>query len=197
MGHGGQGGDVGHIAQRVADRLAIHGLGAGIDQLGKRGWVFGIGKAHLDAHLREGVGKQVVGASVQRGGRHDVVARLGNGLDRVRNGSHAGGHRQRTNAAFHGGHARFQHAIGGVHDAAVNVASHLQVKQVGPMLRIVKGVGHCLVDRHGHSLGGGVRRIAAMHGQSFQFHERVSCSWGETGRLSDSLHTASRLDRLL
>jgi hypothetical protein len=57
---------VGHIAQRVAHRFAIHRLGACINQLGKRGRVACIGKAHLNAHLREGVGKQVVGAAVQR-----------------------------------------------------------------------------------------------------------------------------------
>ena len=60
-----QSGQVGHIAQRVANGLAKHGLGTRINQLAKSGWVGGVGKSGLNAHLGKGVRKQVVGAAVQ------------------------------------------------------------------------------------------------------------------------------------
>ena len=174
VGDLGQRCDVGHIPQRVAHRLAIHRLGAAVDQSGKAGWVARVGKAHRDALLGQRVGKQVVGAAVQRTGRHDVVTRFGNGLDGVGDGGHARGHRQRSNTAFQGRQPRFQHAIGGVHDAAVDVAGHLQVEQVGPVLGVVKRVGHRLVDGDGHGLGGRVGGVAAMNGDGFELHV-ISC----------------------
>jgi hypothetical protein len=45
-----------------------------------------IGKARADAELRQRVGKQIVGAAIQGRGRHDVIARFGDGLDRIGNG---------------------------------------------------------------------------------------------------------------
>jgi hypothetical protein len=110
VGDGGQGLEVGDVAQRVADRFAVDGLGAGVDQRREGGRVAVVGKAHLDAELGQGVGEQVVGAAVQRGGRDDVVAGFGDGLDRVGDGRHPGGHRQPGDAAFHGRHAGFEHA---------------------------------------------------------------------------------------
>ena len=174
MGHGGQRGKVGDIAQRVAHGFAVHRLGAGVDQFGKRGWIARIGKSHLNAHLGKGVRKQVVGATVQRGAGHDVVTRFGNGLNRVGDCRHARGHGQRANAALHGRHTGFQHAIGGVHDAAVDVARHLQVKQVGTVLGVVKRIGHGLVNGYRHSLGSGVRRVATVNCQCFNLHEVIS-----------------------
>ncbi len=64
----------------------------------------------------------------------------------------------------------FQHIGGRVHDAGVDIARHLQVKQVGAMLRAVKSVGHRLVDGHGRSLGGRVGRIACVNGQCLDAH---------------------------
>jgi hypothetical protein len=84
----------------------------------------------------------------------DVVAGLGNGQHRISDRRLARSQRQRRDAAFQRGHALFQHVLRGVHDARVDVARHLQVEQVGAVLRAVEGVGHRLVQRHGHGLGG-------------------------------------------
>jgi hypothetical protein len=67
-------------------------------------------------------------------------------------------------------HAGFQHGVGGVHDAAVDVACHLQVKQVSAVLGVVKRVSHGLVNRHSHRFGGGVGRVATVYGNGFDFH---------------------------
>jgi hypothetical protein len=174
VGHIGQRTDIGHIAQRVADGFDEYRLGPGVDQLAEAGRIARIGKAHLDALLREGVGKQVVGAAVERAGRHDVVTRFGQGLDGGGDGSHARCHGQCGNAAFERRDALFQHVGGGIHDARVDIARDLQIKQIGAMLGAVKRVGHRLVDGHGHSLGGGVGGIAGMYGECLYAHVCVS-----------------------
>ena len=176
VGHIGQRLNVGHVAQRVADGFDEHGLGLGIDQLAKAGRIARVGKAHLNALLREGVGKQVVGAAVERAGADDVVAGFGQCLNRRGDGGHARCHGQRGNAALQCRHALFQHIGGGVHDAGVDIARHLQVKQVGAMLGAVERVGHCLVDGDGAGFGGGVRGVAGMNGEGFNAHECVSIS---------------------
>ncbi|OQC12820.1 MAG: hypothetical protein BWX79_01112 [Alphaproteobacteria bacterium ADurb.Bin100] len=67
MGHGREGADIGHVAQRIAHGFAVDRLGALVDQRGKSGRVARIGKTHRDAHLWKGMGKQVIGSAVQRG----------------------------------------------------------------------------------------------------------------------------------
>ena len=62
--HFSQCSDVGNIAQRVANRFAVNCFGARVDQFAKRCRIAVICKTHLNAHLREGVGKQVVGTAV-------------------------------------------------------------------------------------------------------------------------------------
>ena len=168
--HIGQRADVGHIAQRVADGLNKHRLGLGINQLAKAGWVARIGKAHLNALLRERMGKQVVGAAVERAGGDDVVAGLCNGLDGVGGGGHARCHGQRRNTAFQRCDALFQHIGRRVHDAGVDIALHFEVKQIRAVLGAVKGIGHRLVDRNDDGFGRGIRAVSSVHGQCFDAH---------------------------
>src|SRR5690606_4442860 len=73
-------------------------------------------------------------------------------------------------AALQRRHALLRHVGGGVHDAGVNVARHLQIEQVGAMLGVVEGVGGGLVDRHSHGLGGRVRAVAGVDSEGFGFH---------------------------
>jgi hypothetical protein len=94
-----------------------------------------------------------------------------------------------ADAAFHRRQSRFEHAVGRVHDAAVDIARHFQVEQVGAVLGVVEGIGHRLVDRDYDGLGGGIGAVAAVNGNGFDFHE-VSCDrrkgsqglCGSTGR---------------
>ena len=153
----GQSTQIGHIAQWVANRFTKNGLGARINQRGKGFWLAWVGKAHLNALLRKGVGKQVVSAAIQRAGADDVVASFGNGLDGRRNRRHAGRHGHRRNAAFQRRDALFQHIGGRVHDAGVDIARRFQIEQVGAVLGAVEGVGHGLVDRHRDRARGRVR----------------------------------------
>ena len=172
-----------------------------VDQFGERGRITVVGKTGLDAHLRQRVGQQVVGAAIQCGRRNNVVAGFGDGLDRIGDGRHAGGHGKAADATFHFRHACLEHGVGRIHDAAIDVAGHLQVEQVGAVLRVVEGVCHRLVDRHGHGLGGGIGCIAAMNGDGFNLHVAVSSKLRILGHaaivtspaMTEAARTADRL----
>ena len=166
----GHGGDVGDVALRIAQRFHIDRLGLAVDQRLEALGLAVIGETGFDSVLGKGVGEQVVGSAIQSAGRDDVVACLGNGLNRVGDSRLTRGHRQCRQTAFQRGDPRLQNRLGGVHDAGVDVACDFQVKQIGPMLRAVKRIGHGLVNRRGNRLGGGVGRLAGMDGLGFEFH---------------------------
>ncbi|MNS80873.1 hypothetical protein D3C72_1145700 [compost metagenome] len=170
----GDRGNVGDVAARVADRLDEHGLGARIDQGCERRRVGRIGETRLDAVLRQCVRQQIEAAAVQRAGGDDVVAGLGNGLDRIGDRRLPRGQCQRADAPFQCRHALLQHVGGGVHDARIDVARYLQVEQVRSVLGVIECVGHGLVDRHRHRAGGRVGAVAAVHGQGFQLPLRIA-----------------------
>src|SRR5690606_7729193 len=79
------------------------------------------------------------------GGGHNVVAHPGNGLDRVGNGRHAGSHGQRTDTTLQGSDPLLQHIVGRIHDPRVDVAGHLEIEQIRPVLGAVERVGCGLV----------------------------------------------------
>jgi hypothetical protein len=160
--HRGQRRQVGDVALRVAQALDEDRLGAAVDQRLEARRVAVVGEADLDAVLRQRVCEQVVGAAVQRRRRHDVVARLGDGLHRIGDRRLPRGERQRRDAALERGQALLQHRLRGVHDAGVDVARHLEVEQVGTMLGAVERIGHRLVQRHGHRVRGRLGGVAGV-----------------------------------
>jgi hypothetical protein len=93
--------------------------------------------------------------------------------DRVGHGGLPRGQGECGDTAFERGQALFQHILGRVHDARIDVALNLQVEQVGSVLGIVESEGHGLVDRHGHSARGRVGIIAAVDGDGFEFPLRI------------------------
>jgi hypothetical protein len=168
--HFGQQLEVGDVAERVADRFAEDRLGFAVDHPFEACRLGCVGKAHVDAVLGQGVGEEVVGAAIERRSRDDVVSRFGDGHDRV-------GHRrlprrqgEAGDAAFHCGDALFQDILGRIHDAGVDVAGHLEVEQVGAVLRTVEGIGRCLVDRHGDRPGRRFGTVTGVDGKGFKFH---------------------------
>ncbi|MNT09499.1 hypothetical protein D3C72_1442850 [compost metagenome] len=125
------------------------------------------------------MGEQGVGAAVELGGGDNVVAGGGQRLDGVGDGGRPRRDHQTGYAPLEGGHPLFQHVVGGVHDAGVDVAGHRQVEQIRPVLGAVELVGHRLVDGHGHRLGGGIVGKAVVQGQGRIFHHTllVGCCW--------------------
>jgi hypothetical protein len=163
-------GDIDDVTCRVSQRLTVHGLGFAIDQCGHRVEVLGVCEPHLDAHLREGVREQVVGAAVQRRHADEVIAGFGNRLNGVGRSRLAGSQRQPGSPALHVCNTLLQHVVGRVHDAAVDIPQHRQVEQVGAVLSVVEGVRGSLVNRNCDGLGGGIRAIARVHCFGLDFH---------------------------
>ena len=89
------------------------------------------------------MGKEIIGAAIQLAGADDIVARFGDALNGISNGRHAGRYAKRSDTAFHCRDALFQHVSRWIHNARVDITRDLQVKQVGTVLRIIKGEGGC------------------------------------------------------
>jgi hypothetical protein len=96
------------------------------------------------------------------------------------------GQRQSADAAFHRGHALLEDILRRVHDPRVDVAGHLEVEQVGAVLRAVEGIGGRLVDRYGDCLGRRFGAVAGVDGEGFEFHAESPWKVGalpEEGRI--------------
>ena len=170
VGDVGDGLEVGDFQRGIGDGLAEQGAGLGVDGGGEVFRVVGIDEAHLDAERGQDVVELGVGAAVEVAGGDDVVAGLGEVDDGVEDGGGAGGDGEAGGAAFERGDALFEHVVGGVHQAGVDVAEFAQGEQVGGVLGAVEHVGGGAVDRHRAGVGGGVRGVAGVEAEGFEFH---------------------------
>ncbi len=82
-------------------------------------------------------------------------------LEGVADGRRAGGHRQRRHALFKRRNAPFKDVVGGVGQAAVDVAGVPKAEAVGGVLAVVEHEGGGGVDRHRAGVGGGVGGLLA------------------------------------
>ena len=126
----------------------------GVDRLGVLGQgrlvVGGVGAGHeggLNAEAAQGHVQLGDGAAVQLGRCHNVVALLTQSGEGDELGSHAGGGRYRTDAAFEGGDALLQCGDGRVGQARVDVAVLLQGEEVRGVVSVFEDEGGSLVDR--------------------------------------------------
>ena len=161
MGDGCDGVDVGDVAVGVAQGLQIDGLGVGLDGVLHLGQVVGVHEGGGDAELGQGVLQQVVAAAVDGLLGHDVVTGLCQSLDGVADGSSTGSGGQRSHAAFQRGDALLEDVLGGVGQAAIDVACVSQTEAVGGVLAVAEDVGRGLVDGHGAGIGGGIGLLLA------------------------------------
>ena len=115
-------------------------------------------EADLDAEFGQRVVEQVVGAAIEPGAGHDVIARGGEVQDGERLGRLARGQKHRGHPAFQGGDALFDDVGGRVPDAGVDVAGDFQAEQGRGVSGVVEGVRRGLVDRQRAGVGGRVRR---------------------------------------
>ena len=153
--------NVGNVAVGIAQGFQIDGLGVGPDGSGDSLQVVGVHKGGLYSELGQGMGQQIVGAAIDGFLCHDMVPRLGQSLDGVRNGRRAGGHSQRRRTALQGRDARFQHLLGGVGQPAVDIAGILQAKPGGGVGGIPEHIAGGLVDGDRTGAGGRVGLLLA------------------------------------
>ena len=156
VGDGGDGVNVGDVAVGVAQGLQIDGLGVGPDGVFHLRQVVGIHKGGAHAKLGQSVGQKVVGAAVDGLLGDDVVPLLGQSLDGIGDSGGAGGHGQGGHAALQGRNALFKDILGGVGQAAVNIARVPQSEAVGGVLGVMEHIGGGGVDGHRAGVGGGI-----------------------------------------
>jgi hypothetical protein len=155
--NGTDGGDVEHVQARVTDGFAKEQLGVRSHGGAPAVDVARLHESGLDAEASQGVVQQVLRAAIEGRAGHDV-----------RSGAHERGNRQvqrrlaagggdRADAAFQRRHALLEHRVGGVADAAVDVAGALQVEQGRRVVAGLEDERGGQVNRHGASAGGGVR----------------------------------------
>ena len=137
MGVGGLGEplNVQHGEGGVGDGLAKDRLGVGPEGGGQLliGAV-GLYKGELDAHLPHGDVEEVIGAPVDGGGGHYVVAAVGDIENGVEIGRLAGGGEHSGGTALHVADFGGYHVVGGVLKAGIEVAAGLQVEELAHVL---------------------------------------------------------------
>jgi len=76
-----------------------------------------------------------------------------------------GRHRKRGGAAFEGCDTLFQHRVGRISDAGIDVAECLQAEQRGGVIGVVKHERRGLINRCRPRAGSRIRLRAGMHGK--------------------------------
>jgi hypothetical protein len=123
VGQRGHARDVEHVQARIAQRFAEQHLGLGADRGAPGVEVARVDEGGLDAEALQGIGQQVVRAAVQGARGHDVRAGAGDGGQaQVHRGLAAGGG-DAGHAALERGDAFFEHGVGRVRDARIDVAA--------------------------------------------------------------------------
>ena len=149
MRGGGEALDIEDGERGVGDGLAENGLGVGPER-GLQLLVRAIrgDEGALKAHAAHGMGEQVIGAAVDGGARHHMVAAAGDIEDgeEVRGLAGAGQHGGRTALEF--ADLRGDGVVGGVLQAGIEVTGLLKVEELSHVLgRVVLPRGG-LVDGH-------------------------------------------------
>ena len=182
VGDSGNGVNVGDVGVGVAKRFNIDSAGVVLNGSLDLGQIMGVDKGRLHTERGQRVGQQVGGAAVDGFLRHNVPAVLGQCLKGVVDGSGAGGNGQRGNAALQSRDALFKNILGGVGQAAVDVALGPQGKAVSGILGIGEHIGGGLVDGHRTGIGDGIGLLLAdvqLKGLKMQFtlaHDKILIS---------------------
>ena len=159
MGDGGDGVQIGEVAVGVAQGLQVDRLGVGADGPLHLRQVVGVHKGGSNPEGGQGVGQQVMGAAVDGLLGHDVVPRLGQGLDGIGDAAAPEATARAALPPLQGGHPPLQHLLGGVGEAAVDVARLLQGKAGGGVVGVREDVGGGLIDGDRPGAGG---RVGAL-----------------------------------
>ena len=155
----GDGLDVGQVGVGVAEGLDVDELRVVLDGILEVLRVARLHEGGGHAIARERVAQQVEGAAVDVLGGHDVVAGLGDVAHRVFDGRGAGCDGEAGGAAFESGDAVLEHALGGVGQAAVDVARVLEAEASLGVVEIMEDVARGGVDRDRAGIGRGVRLL--------------------------------------
>ena len=157
--------DVGDAAAGIGDELDEDRLGARRHRALEAADVVGVGPQHVPAKALEGVGELVDRAAIELSRGDEFVAGHQQLLQHHHLRGVARGDGKRRGAALERGDALFQHRVGGIADAGIDVAERLQPEQRGGMVGVVEHKGRGLIDRRRPRAGGGIGLRTRMHGK--------------------------------
>ena len=156
------------VQLRIGQGLGVVGTCLRVRCAPERLRVRRIDETHLDTHGPEGVREQVPGAAVEIGRADDVVAGLGNVLDRDRGRSLARAHEKGRGATLDRRHAFLERAAGRIHDPGIDVAHLLQTEQPLGVGRVRELVRRRLIDRDRDRTGRRVRAVSGVQRQGLR-----------------------------
>lgn len=136
----GNGVDVRNIAVGIAQGLQIDGLRVGPDCSSDGVQIMGIHESSRYTKLGQGVGHQIVAAAIDGLLCHDVIPRLGQGLNSVGDRRCAGSQSQSRHAALQGRKTLFQNILGRVSQTPIDVPGVRQTETSGGMGGITENI---------------------------------------------------------
>ena len=129
-----------------------------------------INKRSGNSEAREGVGKQVVGAAVNRFLRNKMSAVLTESLKDICNRGSARSSCKSCNAALKSGYSLFKNILGRIAESAVNVARIFKSETVGGLIAVIKNIRCGCINGNGAGIGGWVGVfLTYMKLESFKF----------------------------
>ena len=164
-GDGGDRLDIGDAAGGIGDQFDEDRLGARRHRALEACDIIGIGPRHVPAKALEGMGELVDRAAIEFSRGDEFVAGHQQLLQHHDLRGVTGGDRERRGAAFQRRDALFQHRVGRIADAGIDVAERLQAEQRGGMVGVVEHEGRGLIDRRRPRAGGRIGLRTGMHGE--------------------------------
>ena len=126
-------------------------------------------KGHVQPLIPQGVGKQVVGAAVEVGGRDNVITGTGNILNGVGDGSCTGGGSKGSGTAFQSSNPLLKGRRGGIHQAGIDISALGKAETSCSLGGVLKNIRGGRVDRYRTGIRGGIGMLlAGMYLQCFK-----------------------------
>ena len=148
---------IGDIGVGIAQSLYENSLCLFFDGPGKVFNVAAVYKCRGDSVGHQGVLQQIVGAAVYVFGGDDMISRARDVQYGIGDGGGAGSHGKCAYTALKSGDTLLKDILGGICQAAVDIAGVGQAKAGGGVLAIVEHIGCGLIYRHRARVACGVR----------------------------------------
>ena len=165
LGNRGHRLDVGDDPARIGDRFDEDRLGLFAHAALEARDVVGVGPNHVPAEVLEGVVELVDRATVELLRGDELLAGSHQDVHHHDLGGMPGGDREPGGAAFERRHPLFEHRVGRVADAGIDVAERLQPEQRRGVIDVVEHERRGLIDRSGAGAGRGIGLRAGVDRQ--------------------------------
>jgi len=148
VGNGSQLLDIGDVELRIAERLGEDGACLWVDGGANAVEVVGVGEADNDAHARQRVMEQIVGAPIKGCRRDNLFPCACEGQDRERLSGLSGGRRECRDSTLERRNPLLKDIRRRIHDPGIDIAELLQCEETCGVVRVVEDVGGGLVNGH-------------------------------------------------